>query len=579
MERRPRLRATTAQRYESSMRDAPRRPKATSHALHVAVIVLLVTVAYAGSFGGEWVSDDTVSIAQNPLLRSLAPANLPRLLTAFDGPNYMPLKMLSLAVDYQLFGANPTGYHVVNLLLHIANALLVYLLLLRLGEPAVAAFAVALLWGVHPVHVESVAWISERKNVLSTLFFLLAFLAYLRFSDRPRARTYVLMFVLFVCALLTKINTIVLPAIAIAYEVAWRFRLRAGDVVAMLPLLAAGALLAWVNLHGNPSHGAAYHGGSLWVTLRTSSTVVPRYVGLILLPVGLQSYYPVPLHASWLDPAVLASTLAIVACGVTAIVLVWRRRRAAFWMVWFLVTLAPMLNLVPFPALMADRYLYIPLVGALALLAWAAQEVVRRAPRVARALPIVVGGAIAACMLLTLARVPVFHDDFRLWADWALTTSYISSDHPYAAASRARELQVLRDAIARDGTSGPLHNNVGAIAFEEGRMADAVDELSRAYALAPHDPAIALNLGRAYLFARQPEAAARTLEEAVRLEPPSYYAHLNLARAYVLLGDAARARAAVADARAIKPTWVDLPAVEAAVARLEQQNRAHAAGS
>ncbi len=560
------------------MRDDRRRPRSTRHALHVAVIVLLTIVAYAGSLHGGWVSDDTVSIAQNPLLRSLAPANLPRLLEAFDGPNYMPLKMLSLAIDYQLFGGDPAGYHVVNLLLHVANALLVYLLLLRLGESAPTAFAVALLWAVHPVQVESVAWISERKNVLSTLFFLLAFLAYLRFSDRPRLGTYALVFVLFVCALLTKINTIVLPAITIAYEVAWRFRLRARDVVATLPLLAAGAVLAWVNLHGNPSHGAAYHGGSLWVTLRTSSTVVPRYLGLILLPVGLQTYYAVPLRASWLEPGVLASTLAIAAAGIAVIVLARRRRRAGFWIIWFLVTLAPMLNLVPFPALMADRYLYIPLVGPLVLLAWAAQDLVRRVPRASTAVPILTGAAAVGCTLLTIWRVPVFHDDFHLWTDWALTTSYISSDHPYAGPSRAREQQVLRDAIARDGTSGPLHNNLGAIAFEEGRMTDAVAELNRAYALAPRDPAIALNLGRAYLFAGQPQAAARTLQDAVRLEPPSYYAHLNLARAYVLLGDAERARAAVATARTIRPTWTDLPAVEAAVARLEQQ-RGGTAGS
>ena len=561
------------------MRNEARRPWWTSQALHVGVIVLLTIVAYAGSLHGQWVSDDTVSIAENPLLRSLAPADLPRLLTAFDPPNYIPLKVLSLAIDYHLFGGDPTGYHVVNLLLHVANALLVYLLLLRLGESAAAAFAVALLWAVHPVHVESVAWISERKNVLSMLFFLLALLAYLRFSDRPRLGTYVLVFVLFVCALLTKINTIVLPAITIAYEVAWRFRLRGRDVVATLPMLAAGAVLAWINLHGNPSHGANWHGGSVWVTLRTSSTVVPRYVGLVLLPVGLQTYYAVPLRASWLEPGVLASTLAIAAAAVSAIVLAWRRRRAGFWIIWFLVTLAPMLNLVPFPALMADRYLYMPLVGPLVLLAWAVEALVRRVPRASTAVPIVTGAAVVACTLLTIWRVPVFHDNFHLWADWALTTSYISADHPYAGPSRVREQELLRDAIARDGTSGPLHNNLGAIAFEEGRIADAVAELSRAYALAPHDPAIALNLGRAYLFAGQPQAAVRTLEEAVRLEPPSYYAHLNLARAYVLLGDAPRARVAVTTARTIRPTWADLPAVEAAVARLEQQQRAATPGS
>ncbi len=541
------------------------------HALHLAIIGIVTVVAYAASVHGQWISDDVTSIAENPVIRSLAPANLRLIMSRFEGPNYAPLYMLSFAIDWALFGNDPTGYHVVNLVLHIADAWLVYLLLLRLGERAALAFAVSLVWAVHPVQVESVAWISERKNVLSTLLFLLAFLAYLRFSDRPRARTYVAIVVLYVCGMLTKLNVIVLPGVMLAYELTWRSRLRRRDVLATLPLLAIAAVLAWVNLHGNPSHGAAYHGGSLWVTLRTSSTVIPRYLRLVVAPLGLSSYYATPLRASWLAPDVLGSALLILGLAGAAGVLAWRRRPSAFWILWFFITLSPMLNLVPFPALMADRYLYIPLVGPLVLLAWGLDAAVRRVPALSPAVPVLVTAVVAACVGLTIERVPVFHDELSLWADWALRTSYITSDHPYAAPPREREQRLLRDALARDDTSGPLHNNLGGIAFEEGRMADAVAELSRAYALAPRDPAIALNLGRAYLYSRQPQAAARILEDAVRLEPPSYYAHLNLARAYIVLGDAPRAAEQVARARAIRPTWSDLGPVAAAAARLERR--------
>jgi hypothetical protein len=479
--------------------------------------------------------------------------------------------VLSYAIDWAMFGNDPTGFHVVNLLFHIADAALVYLLLLRLGERAALAFGVALVWAVHPVQVESVAWISERKNVLSTLFFLLAFIAYVRFSDHPRPRTYAAIFVLYVCGMLTKINVIVLPAVMLVYEIAMRARLRRRDVLVTLPLFAVAAFLAWVNLHGNKSHGAAYHGGSLWVTLRTSSTVIPRYLQLIVAPFGLSSYHATPLRASWLDPDVLASVILIVVVLAAACVLAWRRHPSAFWILWFFATLSPMLNLVPFPALMADRYLYIPLVGPLVLIAWGIDEAVRRAPALARAVPVVVGAAALACVALTIARVPAFHDEVALWADWALHTSYITSDSPYAAPRRDRQKQILRDALARDDSSGPVHNNLGGIAFEEGRMADALPELIRAYSLAPRDPAIALNLGRTYLYGRQPEAAARVLEDAVRLEPPSYYAHLNLARAYILLGDAPRAAEQVAQARALRPTWTDLQPVADALAQLERR--------
>jgi hypothetical protein len=448
------------------------------------------------------------------------------------------------------------------------NALLVYAMLLWMGERAALALAVALLWAVHPVQVESVAWISERKNVLSTFFFLLVFLVYLRFSDTPRARTYALLFVLYVCALLAKINTIVLPAVMVAYELTDRFRLRRRDVLATLPLLAAGAVVAWVNLAGNPSHGTHYHGGSLWVTLRTSATVIPKYLRMIVAP-DLHSYYPVPLRSSWLYPVVLGSVALIAGAGVAAMVLAWRRRRGGFWILWFFITLSPMLNIVPFPALIADRYLYIPLVGPLVLLAWGVRTAATRVRRLAPALPVAAGLAIAACAVLTIRRVPAFHDELALWTDWALSAPYISADEPVAVLDRTHHKRVLAEALARDGSSAVLHNNVGAIAFEENRIADAITELTRARMLAPRDASIALNLGRAYLFGRQTEAAARTLEDAARLEPASYYAHLNLARAYIVLGDAPRARAAFTRAREIRPTWRDLRGVEIALQRLE----------
>jgi tetratricopeptide (TPR) repeat protein len=536
--------------------------------LHVALLVILTAIAYAGSLDGAFISDDTLAVAENPLLRSLDAKNVRAIFTSFDDANYIPLKVLSLAVDQRLWGPEPAGYHVTNLLIHVANALLVYALVLRLGEPAGAALAVALLWSVHPVQVESVAWISERKNVLSTLFFLLAFLAYLRFSARPRAATYALLVALFVAALLSKINTIVLPAVMVAYEVAERFRLRARDLVAAVPLLAIGALLAWVNLAGNPSHGAAFHGGSLWVTLRTSASVVPRYLALIVWPWGTSFYHAVPLRASWFEPLVLVGTVLTLGLALAAVALPARRMRGGFWIAWFLLTLSPMLNLVPFPGLMHDRYLYMPLVGPLVLGAWAVRGLATPVPALARAVPAVATVAIAGCFALTLARVPAFASNLTTWADWAVREPYLTADRPYRPAPRVAELRILRDALARRPDSAVLHNNLGGIAFDEGRIDDAIRDLSRARILDPRDPAIALNLGRAYLHAGQPAAAARTLEDAVRLEPPSYFAQLNLARAYLQLGDVERARPPLERARRMRPDWSDWRPAWATLERL-----------
>jgi protein O-mannosyl-transferase len=464
----------------------------------------------------------------------------------------------------------PFGFHLTNLLFHIANAVAVFFLVRRLDESPGLAAAASLLWALHPVQVETVAWISERKNVLSTFFFLLGFLTYLRYSERPDWRRYLLLLLLYVAALLSKVNTIVLPALLLVHTMVWRGRLRGRDIALILPLLACGAVVAWANLHGNPSHGVAYHGGSFAVTLRTTTTTIPRYLFNVLVPIDLSSYYPVPLRASWLDPFVAASVLVITALVGITIWLAVRRQPEAFWLAWFGITLAPMLNFVPFPALMNDRYLYIPLVGALVLLLRQGRRVLDMAG-MRRIAPALVGTTALVLAVLTAARVPVFAGEVSLWADFGLRTSYITADEPYGAGPRVEQKRLLNEALAAHPDRAALHNNLGGFAFEENRMADALPYLTRAYELDPHDPVIALNLGRTYLRLGRIDDAVRTLEVATALEPPSFFAHLNLARAYALRKDFARAHDELARAKAIKADPHFWRAFEQALARAEQQ--------
>ena len=549
------------------------RPSRNTSALTVVAIGIVTVIAYARSFQGGWISDDVSLIVDMPVVHALTAANVRTMATTrTDGVNFIPLNFLSLALDYAIWGPNPFGFHLTNLLVHVANALAIYWLLLRLGESAGLAATVALLWAIHPVQVESVAWISERKNVLSTLCFLLAFHAYVRWSARPRIGTYCAMLALFVAALLSKINTIVLPVVTLAYELMVQRRFRARDVAAVLPMLACGAAGAWLNLHDNVSHGAAYHGGSFWVTLRTSATVIPGYLFNVLLPVRLATFYPVPLHDSWLDPPVAAAAVLIVALAAATVWLAVRRRPEAFWLVWFAATLAPMLNLLPFPALMNDRYLYLPLLGLLVPLVRVVRSALERVGAT-RATPVLAAATAAALVMLTAARAPVFHDELAYWADFGLRYSYITADQPYGAPPRVAEKRMLQDALTRHPERAALYNNVGAFAFEENRIADAIPPLERGRALDPGDPVIALNLGRTYLLAGRTDDAVATLREAIALEPPSFFAHLNLARALLQRGDVAGAREELTRAQAIKRDPWFWTAVERQIARAEQQRR------
>jgi len=519
----------------------------------LSIIGSLTILAYAASFEGQWISDDVTLVAEEPTVHSLSPENLRAIATSrTDGVNYMPLNFLSIAIDYHLWGPSPAGFHLTNLVIHLANAFAIYFLLLRLRESVGMATAAALLWSLHPVQVETVAWISERKNVLSTLFLLLAFHTYLRYSARPRLVTYLGLVGAHLAALLSKVNTIVLPALTLAHELVWHGRLRARTVLATIPLFACGFAVAFANLHGNTSHGAAYHGGSLAVTMRTSSTTIPRYLWNAVAPFDLSYVYEVPLRASWTDPPVVSALCVIAGLVALTCWLAWRRQPDAFWLAWFGITLSPMLNLVPFPALMNDRYLYVPLLGLVVPILRLGRRILDRIGAAAAA-PWVVGSVACGLGVLTMQRVPVFRNELNLWADGMLKTCYITADQPWGPPPRQAEKRMLEDERQRYPERACLYNNLGGFAFEDGRFADALPLLTRAAELDPAQPTIALNLGRTQLALGRNADAIRTLELATTLEPPSFFAQLNLARAYLRTNDLARARAILTTAKTIKP--------------------------
>lgn len=518
-----------------------------------ALLVAAVAIAYRGSLDGDFVSDDVAAIARNPQLEALDAAHLRAIFTSFDDANYIPLKVLSLAVDRAVWGPEPFGYHLGNLLLHILCALLVWRILLRCALSPGAALLVALLWALHPLQVESVAFMSERKNVLSGAFFFAAFLVYLRWSAGGGWRGYAALLLLFTAALLSKMNTVVLPALCLLYDGLVTRRLGRRALLASLPLFAVGAVVVWYNLAGNRIHGAAFHGGSALVTWLTSATVVFRYLAAAVAPFHLRSFYYVPLHGSAADPPVALALLGLALLAALALALARRRPREAFWLLWFGITLAPMLNLVPFPSLMQDRYMYLALLGLLAAPACALDGLRRPAGRrVVAALAVAVALGWAH---LTVARIGAWSDPISLWRDWALQEWYLPVDvGPVRLNDSDRKLAILEEAARVTPAAVVARHNLGALLYERGDVARAVIELEAAQQLDGGRHGVPLlNLGRALLASGEPQRAAAVLQQAVAREPYAFYAQLNLARAAIQLGDADTARRALDACRRIRP--------------------------
>jgi len=333
--------------------------------------VAIAFAIYGRILGHEFLQnwDDNVYVVANEAVRGITPAHLKTAFSSFFVGNYAPLHIVSYMLDHALWGLKPWGYLLVNLLLHAVNAFLAFRLYLRLDSRLPLALVAATLFLVHPVQVETVAWVSERKTLLSMLFFLLSLHAYISYcaaSGSPRMRWYLLCLFCFVAALLSKVVAVVLPLVLIAHD--WyrggRTSVRKG-VLDKIPFFAASALLTAVTLFSQRSADnlSEYAGGSFLNSAMTMLPVFARYLGNIFWPVGLGPIYKPPVKTAP-DSEVLLSLLLFAAVLTAALFLMRRRRGAGFALSLFLLGLLPVAHIFPLATLMQDRYLYFPMLGA-----------------------------------------------------------------------------------------------------------------------------------------------------------------------------------------------------------------------
>jgi Flp pilus assembly protein TadD len=511
---------------------APARPSWTRPALWAGLIVVLTCVAYVPAMRGGFIWDDDAYVTNNTTLRDAA--GLARIwLEPQSVPQYYPLVFTGFWAEYHLWGLAPLGYHVVNVLLHAASAVLLWRLLARLAVPG--AWLAAAVFALHPVHVESVGWITERKNVLSGLFYLAAFHAYLRFDDAGRRRwgAYAACVALFVCALLSKTVTSSLP-IAVAIALWWRRgRLEARDLVPLLPLLVVGAgfgaLTAWLEQH----HVGA---GEDWSLTRPERFLIAGrapwfYLGKLVWPHPLVFIYPrwaLDPHAWW-QVALSVATVAVAAVAWALRARVGRGPLAAT--LFFGATLFPALGFVdvyPFRySFVADHFQYMASIGPIALLCGLAVRGAARLPRPA--------ATIAAAALLAVLG--------------ALTW-----DQGYAYA----DLETLwRDTIAKNPDAGMAHDNLANILLARGALAEAVDHYREALRVKPNHVEARNNMGAALVRLGRVDEAIGHLREALRIQPIFSEPHFNLGVAYATQGKTADAIAEYSEAIRIRPTHAD----------------------
>jgi tetratricopeptide (TPR) repeat protein len=538
-----------------SGRAAAVRTTARAHLVLASILALLAAAPYlAGGVSRNFITfDDNIYVYENPrVLQGLTAQTALWALTSTQNANWHPTTWLSHLADVSLFGLDARGHHLTSVLLHALNTALLFLALARLSGRAPPAAFVAALFGVHPLHVESVAWVAERKDVLAAFFFMLVLLAYERYARRGGGSRYLLTVLLLALGLAAKPMLVTVPFVLLLLDF-WPLgrTLRPGagagilDLRALgklclekLPLLALSCASAVVTLVAQRGGGAVQDVISFRPAVRIANAIVawPGYLGKTLWPSSLAIYYPHPLSLPPLGK--IASSLALLAL-LTAIAVRGVRRRP--WLIagwcWYLGMLVPVIGLVQIGAQsMADRYTYLPLCGIFIMVAWSVSGAgtLRRLPRGAIAAAACL--AVAALAAATAVQAGRWKDSETLFThtlavtrdNWMiqnnLATVYARSGRYEEAAAHAREALRIRPDLAEAG------NNLGISLAVLGRHAEAAAILRDAIRVRPDLPEAWYNLGLVLTVLGRREEAVADFRQALQLRPDYPAARLELKR-------------------------------------------------
>ncbi len=516
-----------------------------------AGLLCLTVAAYAPVFSAGYVWDDDSWLTGNPAISD--PQGLHTIWTSVPRMQYYPLLFTSFWLEYRLYGLNPLGYHLVNLLLHACNAFLLGLILRSLRVPG--AFWVAALFAVHPVHVESVAWVTERKNVLSGLFYLGAALAYLNFERSRRRARYAIALALFVCAMLTKTATATLP-VALAVASTWRrWPARARDFAPLAPFVFVAFALASIavflekNLVAvvSPDFGFAW-----WQRILIAARALLFYPYKLVVPYPLIFSYPrfdvesVSLQSLW-----PAFTVALLFAGLA---LLWRRgqRGAACAALFYAVTIAPALGFFDVYAFrfsfVADHFQYLASIGILALFPQAGLWLIGKiggaenSPGVRRAALSLGTIVVLVLCVLTWNQARAYRDEETLWKDTIAKNpdSWIAHHNLATLRSESGDLDGavsgFTEAIRCKPKAAESYSGRGLAYEKQGRLDLALIDLNRAIELDPTYPEAYLNRGQALAAARRFDEAILDLSRFIASNPGYAPAYQSRATARVQLG-------------------------------------------
>lgn len=529
------------------IQEAPKKstPSTVSHNqkpdfLWWPIIALVCTaVAYIPVLTADFVNwDDQDYATNNPLIHDFS--NFSKFFTTPVQGNFHPLTMISLAVNYAISGLDPLGYHLLNLLFHLANVFCVYIFIKKLMPGQVfIAFGTALLFGVHPMHVESVAWVSERKDVLYTFFLLLGLIQYLNYIDQESRKHFWYAFAFFVLSILSKPAAIIFPALLFTLDFYRKRKWNLHLLWEKIPFGLVAALFLYLTLHAQTKAGATptseFYGWEKRIFFPFYGYMM--YIYKLFFPVKLTAFYPLPPINEGLKPAYYISPLVFAATAYWSYKTRNTHREIGFAFSFYFLSVFMVLQLfLVGSAIIAERYTYVPYIGLSLLICWLLQSWFNQRIRTAYVLLSIAG---FLCMIKTFQHSKSWTTTAALW-DNAIKSypgakAYTNRAYVYQKDGKwAKAIELYTKSLQYNVIDAEVYYNMGVAHFNLNQDSLAIQSYSTALQYRKDYPDAYNGRGSVYAKLGQKEKAYADFNKSIELDSSYSLAYKNRASAYFL---------------------------------------------